>query len=76
MTHASWEAPERSLEDLLLALADKLWKGKRETELETRVVKALATSARREAWEVFDPLDAICEQIAAGGPDRLERSMP
>jgi hypothetical protein len=28
----------------------------------------------KEPWEVFDPLDAVCEDIATDGPDRLERS--
>src|SRR5262249_11904735 len=60
VTRASWGEPERSLEDLLVALADKLWKGKREQELEARVLDTLAKSARREPWEVFDQLDTIC----------------
>lgn len=75
VTHASWDEPERSLEDLLVALADKLWKGKREQELETRVLDTLAKRAGRERWEVFDQLDTICEQIAADGSSRLDRSV-
>jgi hypothetical protein len=75
ITHASWDVPERSLEDLLVALADKLWKGKREQELETRVIDMLAKSARREPWEAFDQLDSIYEQIASGGSSRLARSV-
>jgi hypothetical protein len=75
VTHASWDEPERSLEDLLVALADKLWKGKREQELEARVLAMLATRARREPWEVFERLDTICEEIAADGASRLARSM-
>ena len=74
VTHAAWNAPERSLEDLLVALADKLWKGKREGDLEARVMDVLAKNTRREPWEVFDQLDAICEQIAADGASRLARS--
>ncbi len=75
VTHASWDEPERSLEDLLVALADKLWKGKREQKLEARVLDTLAERAKREAWEVFDQLDTICEQIAADGSSRLDRSL-
>jgi hypothetical protein len=75
ITHASWEAPERTLEDLLVALADKLWKGKREEELETRVLEVIAKTSRRESWDVFAQLDTICEQIAADGPSRLARSV-
>jgi hypothetical protein len=57
-----------------VALADKLWKGKREDQLEQRAVSLIAQLTGKEPWEVFDPFDAICEDIAADGPDRLERS--
>jgi hypothetical protein len=73
VTHASWTA-DASIEDLLVALADKLWKGKREDDLERRVADVIARASHREAWEVFDALDAICEAIAADGPTRLARS--
>jgi hypothetical protein len=69
------EAASILLEDLLVALADKLWKGKREQELEARVMEMLAKSARREPWDVFEQLDSICEQIAADGSSRLARSV-
>ena len=60
--------------DLLVALADKLWKGKREDELEQRAAGAIERATGRPAWEVFDALDAICEAVAADGTDRLARS--
>ena len=34
VTHAAWDDSDRTVEDLLVALADKLWKGKREEGLE------------------------------------------
>jgi hypothetical protein len=74
VTHASWDGADVSIEDLLVALADKLWKGKREAELERRVVDAIAREAKREVWAVFDVLDSICDAIAADGPQRLARS--
>jgi HD domain len=74
ITHAMWDAPDVSVEDLLVALADKLWKGKREDDLERRVADAIKRETNREAWKTFDVLDAICESIAAGGPERLARS--
>ncbi len=75
VTHASWEDhEERTLEDLLVALADKLWKGKREESLEARILAVLASNSGREHWELFSELDAICEEIASDGPARLERS--
>ena len=74
VTHASWDTADIAIEDLLVALADKLWKGKRDDELERRVADALARDAKREPWEVFAALDAICEAIAGDGPERLARS--
>jgi hypothetical protein len=74
VTHAAWDDDARTVEDLLVALADKLWKGKREEGLEQRAVVRIAGLTRRAPWEVFAAFDAICEAIAADGPDRLERS--
>ena len=74
VTHAAWAEQGITLEDLLVALADKLWKGKREDTLEARVLDAIATAVGRPSWEVFATLDAICERIAADGPERLGRS--
>ncbi|MBA3463451.1 MAG: HD domain-containing protein [Deltaproteobacteria bacterium] len=37
VTHAAWDGPSTTLEALLVALADKLWKGKRVDALERRV---------------------------------------
>ena len=73
-THAAWDAPDSTIEDLLVALADKLWKGKRDQALEERVAEACARLTGRERWAVFAKLDEICESIAANGPDRLSRS--
>ncbi len=75
VTHASWGAADRTLEDLLVALADKLWKGKRVDELEQLFVQRIASGTNAAPWAVFDRVDAICELIAADGPDRLARSV-
>jgi putative nucleotidyltransferase with HDIG domain len=75
VTHASWQEADRTIEDLLVALADKLWKGKRVDDLERLVLERIARITGRESWEVFDELDAICEEIAADGESRLARSL-
>jgi hypothetical protein len=75
VTHASWQRPGITIEDLFVALADKLWKGKRDEALEQLVVDGIARAVQREPWDVFETLDSICEQIAADGPTRLERSV-
>jgi len=75
VTHASWDRPGNVIEDLLVALADKLWKGKRDDDLERRVTDVIAHDVKRETWEIFDALDSICDEIAAEGPARLARSI-
>ena len=70
-THAAWDGPGVVVEDLLVALADKVWKAKRVTELEDLVVERLVAATRREAWEVFSCLDEILFAIAGRADDRL-----
>lgn len=76
VTHAAWADGACTLEDLLVALADKLWKGTRDEALEARALHAIAVATGRPAWAVFATLDAICEAVAADGPARLARSLP
>ncbi len=63
-----------TLEELVIALADVLWKGKRNDMLEVRFIDAVAARLGRDRWDVFMPLDGVFEDIAAGGHDRLARS--
>ena len=65
-THASWTDPDISMNDLLVSLADKVWKGARVTDLEQRVLERLPG----EAWDTFLRLDNILAPIA-GEADRL-----
>lgn len=70
-THAAWREPGIGFEDLLVSMADKIWKAKRVQELEQLVVERLAVISGREPWEVFMGLDEELERIAAGADDRL-----
>jgi hypothetical protein len=63
-----------SLEELLVALADKLWKGVRSTPLDERVINETAKALDRDRWDLFVELDSRFEEIAAEGAARLERS--
>ena len=65
---------ELLFEELLIALADHLWKGKRNEELEKRVITGVENLSGRDKWEMFVELDSHFESIAAGGSDRLARS--
>jgi hypothetical protein len=66
-THGSWDAADSTFEDLLVTLADKVWKGKRLPELEQRVAERLGGPP----WETFLALDDELERIASGADERL-----
>lgn len=69
--HASWAEPGTGPEDLLVSLADKIWKNKRVPELEDLVVAALAGASGREVWEEFIALDELLTRIGDGADRRL-----
>lgn len=70
-THASWGEVGIGLDDLLVSLADKVWKAKRVADLERLVVDRLAAAGGQEAWEVFMALDDLLDRIAADADRRL-----
>ncbi|MCX2952576.1 HD domain-containing protein [Lentzea sp. NEAU-D7] len=70
-THASWTTPGISLEELLVSLADKVWKAKRVPDLEQLVTERLASATGHEPWEVFMALDDELDRIASGSDARL-----
>lgn len=74
VSHARWATMTCSLEELLVALADALWKGVRREAIEARVVEDTAARLGVDVWAVFTDLDSCFEEIAEGGPARLERS--
>lgn len=74
VSHAAWRSAGLGLEELSVALADKLWKGKREEDLELLVIDRAAERLRTDRWDVFAVLDSVFEGIAAGGTERLNRS--
>jgi len=75
MSHAHWEMMECSLEELVIALSDKLWKGKRVEDLELKVIDLTAIYLGRGRWDIFPEMDMVFEEIAAGGHERLQRSV-
>lgn len=75
LSHARWGSMTVSLEELLVALADKLWKGARVAELEQQVIDQVAASLGKQRWDVFVELDTLFEDVAAGGARRIERSV-
>jgi len=72
-SHARWFEMDCTLEELVVALADKLWKGKRDSDLELTAADRLAHALGVARWDVFLHADSVFEVIAAGGPERLLR---
>jgi hypothetical protein len=70
-THGSWTGPDITIEDLLVTLADKVWKAKRVPDLEELVVDRLAAATRVERWEAFLSLDDILDRLATDADRRL-----
>ena len=64
-THELWQRCD-ALEDLLVALADHVWKGSRSESLELRVTEMISALTGQEKWKVFGTLDRILERIAGG----------
>jgi hypothetical protein len=69
-THGRWNETS-PMEDLLVALADKIWKGKRDERLEDAVTGRISTDAQEERWSVYMGLDEILTEIANGADARL-----
>ncbi|MFD4434297.1 HD domain-containing protein [Nocardia sp. NPDC058497] len=70
-THGSWTEADIEMEDLLVSLADKIWKAKRIPELEQLVVRRLAAASGQQSWQVFMELDDELDRIAADANRRL-----
>jgi HD domain len=68
--HGSWHAAV-GLEELLVALADKVWKAKRVPELEQLITDRLAAASGQEPWQVFMALDDELNRIAEDADRRL-----
>jgi len=70
-THAAWTAADATIEDQLVALADKIWKARRQEDLEQLLVTRLAASAHTQPWEAFINLDDELNVLAADAERRL-----
>lgn len=70
-THGDWSAPDRTLEDLLVSLADKVWKGSRVAGLELAVTRRIAEVTGEPEWEVYMGLDDELRLLAARAGERL-----
>jgi ABC-type Fe3+-citrate transport system substrate-binding protein len=74
-SHGQWQHLKCSFEELVVALADNLWKGKRNVELENLVIDQAAAILDQDYWHIFVDLDSRFEQVAVRGDLRLARSI-
>jgi hypothetical protein len=72
-THGFAPSAMPALEDIVVAVSDKLWRGVRNQALELALVDAVARERGTDRWAIFTPLDDHFERIASGGDDRLAR---
>jgi hypothetical protein len=70
-THADWTGPGIVIEDLVVSLADKVWKAKRVPDLEQLVLDHLTTASGRQPWEAFIALDDFLTHLAEDADRRL-----
>jgi HD domain len=74
-THGAWDDAELSLEELLISLADHLWKGTREPRPEAAIIATASAQVGIEEWEMLLKLDTEFERIAARGTARLAEAL-
>ena len=73
-SHGQWKSMPCSFEELLIAIADKLWKGKRVNELEKKVIEEIVKLTKEDPWKIYVEMDSCFEKIASFGEERLLRS--
>lgn len=69
--HGTWTTPGISTEDLLVSLADKIWKAKRVPDLEDRIIQRICDTSGESRWHVFMNLDDLLDRIAQDADARL-----
>ena len=70
-THRNWSGGNVAFEDLLVAMADKWWKGKRIEQLESIAADYLARVSQKPRWTCYSMLDEILESVAKDAQARL-----
>jgi hypothetical protein len=71
-THARWKQEAAvQLEDLLVAFADTIWKGKRDEELEQAIIQQIAQQSHEDEWQVYMKFDDLACELARGAHERI-----
>ncbi|MER7008740.1 HD domain-containing protein [Dactylosporangium sp. NPDC000555] len=69
--HGRWDRADATVEELLVTLADKVWKGRGEAGLEQKVAEVVAAATGEPVWAAFMRLDDELTRIADCADDRL-----
>jgi len=69
-THSQWDE-SMPVEDLLIALSDKAWKGRRNEQLEMEIIRRLAKDNGTDLWDAVRQFEDLLEKIGAGADERL-----
>ena len=59
------------LEDILVAFADTIWKGKRDESLEQEIVRQIAQQCQEEIWNVYVKFDDLACELAKDAHERI-----
>jgi putative nucleotidyltransferase with HDIG domain len=70
-THSNWTGEHITFEDLLVALADKAWKGKRIDALESLTADLLSTATARPKRDCYAKLDEIIQSLSQDAAKKL-----
>ena len=71
ITHSDWKSENINIEDLIVSLSDKIWKGQRIDELEEELIRRISISQNIDYWVVYSKLDCIISEIIIGADERL-----
>ncbi len=70
-THGRW-SPASSVEDLIVSLADQIWKGRRHDDLVTLAAEHFSRHSGCSSWHAFIEIDDLLADIASPSQERLE----
>lgn len=63
--------PNPTFEDLLVQIADAIWKGKRSEKTESLLIRSIVCATNLPEWQVFSVIDELLTEIAQDADKRL-----
>lgn len=71
ITHGNWKNENLKIENLIVSLADKIWKRQRIDKLEEKVIAEISILTNIYYWTVYLKIDNIIPQIINDSDERL-----